>query len=527
MGSDGHRLQTRRRLLQATAQRSLLWLRHDLRVDDQPALSAAHLASKGRVVPVYVCDPRDLEPNELGQPLLSYHRALFLVECLTDLRSKLKRLGSDLIILRGTSERDLVDLAELVGATRVFTQEPMSAREASRVEAVTRALEREGVSLHEVEGATLYHRSRLPFRDDLSDLPRDLLSFRRAIEAESAPRPPELPVPKLLPLPVGLNPGKLPTAAELGHELVKPDPRVEVKAIGGEAQGLKRLKAMIWERALLDHCHSSRRALSGEGARLHLAPWLNFGCLSPRRVWYEALAFEAQRGQSLGVYQLIYHLTQRDFLIFHARKARHALFDEAGMFPSADSPPVSPTRPPQLDLFLQGYTGFPLVDACVRSLNATGTLSPQGRLIVGSFLVHHLKLSWRWGALLFESTLRDYHPALTWGWMQALAGVGPHLSEPAAHPVWAGKTQDWEGRFVRAWVPELAQLPSEVLYEPYVLDEQWQAHFGLQLGVTYPYPLAEPPPPPLSGAPLRQRLLERVWRRFPQAQQTQQTQQAQ
>ena len=102
MGSEG-----RRRALQQTARLSVLWLRFDLRVDDHPALNAAYHTSKGRVVPVFVCDSRDLEPNELGWPGLGYHRALFLIECLTDLRSKLKRLGSDLIILRGESEREL------------------------------------------------------------------------------------------------------------------------------------------------------------------------------------------------------------------------------------------------------------------------------------------------------------------------------------------------------------------------------------------------------------------------------------
>jgi len=504
----------RRRALQQTARLSLLWFRYDLRVDDHPALTAAYHASKGRVVPVFIIDPRDLEPNELGWPGLGYQRALFLIECLTDLRSKLKRLGSDLIMLRGESERALVSFAERVGAAQVYTHEAMSAKEGTRVDIVRRALEREGVELSALEGPTLYHRSRTPFREDLSDLPRDFLSFRRALERSSAPRPPELPIPKLLPLPIGVSPGKLPTVGELGHELVKPDSRAELKWIGGEAQALKRLKAVIWERELLDHCHSKRRALSGEGTRPHLASWLNFGCLSPRRVWYEALAFEAKRGQSLGVYQLIYHLTSRDFLIFHAQRGRYALYDEAGLFPEEGSSPP-PIAPQLFEAWWRGYTGFPLVDACMRSLAATGTLSPQGRLIAASFFVKQLGLSWRLGALCFESMLRDYCPAITWGWFQSLKGLGPEFSEPAVHPVWAGKTLDWEGSFVKRWVPELANLPSEALYEPYILDEQWQAHFGIQLGVTYPYPIVAPPPPPIPGAPARQRLLERVWQRFP------------
>jgi len=511
MGSEG-----RRRALQQTARLSVLWLRFDLRVDDHPALNAAYHTSKGRVVPVFVCDSRDLEPNELGWPGLGYHRALFLIECLTDLRSKLKRLGSDLIILRGESERELATFAERIGASLVFTHEATSPKEATRVDIVRRSLEREGVELMSFEGPTLYHRSRTPFRDDLSDLPRDFLSFRRSLEHASAPRPPELPIPKLLPLPIGISPGKLPTVGELGHELTKPDSRAEVKFIGGEAQGLKRLKAIIWERELLDHCHSNRRSLSGEGTRPHLAPWVSFGCLSPRRIWYEALAFEAKRGQSLGVYQLVYHLTMRDFLIFHARRARYALYDEGGMFPTEGAPP--PNAPALFEAWWRGYTGFPLVDACMRSLAGTGSLSPQGRLIVGSFLVHHLGLSWRLGALCFESMLRDYCPAITWGWLQSLKGVGPRFSEPSVHPVWAGKTIDWEGSFVKRWVPELSSLPPEALYEPYILDEQWQAHFGIQLGVTYPYPVIQPPPPPTPSTPLRQRLMEKVWRRFPQSQ---------
>ncbi len=511
MGSEGPR-----RSLQPRADLCLMWFRLDLRLDDNAALAAACEAGRGRVLPVYCVDPRDVGAGALGLPKRSARAAQFLIESLTDLRSKLKRVGSDLLIRRGPPEELLLDVAQLYKATQIFTHEAQTPEEEEALAAVEEACVREGVELKVIEGVTLYHRARLPYAQGLTDLPRDFLRFRRDLERASSPRAPSLAISKLLPLPLGVSLGKLPSLAELGHEGSEVA-KAQGRQLGGEAQGLRRLKEYVWERRLLEHAHHARRSFAGEEISARLAAWLNFGCLSPRRLWYEALAFEARHGQSLGVYQLIYHLTLRDFMIFHAQRGGRRLY-EGGLFSAAPPSPEPPEAVERFEAWCAGRTGFPLVDACMRSLAATGELSAQGRALVSRFLTGSLALPWGWGAAYFASCLCDYHPALTWGYFQAGAGVGVWLSDPSPHPVWAGRAVDWEGSFVRAWVLELAQLPPEVVYEPYLLDDAWQEHLQLRLGVHYPYPVVPPAPlvPSFGERPLGGRLLERVWRRFPE-----------
>ena len=521
MGSEGPR-----RSLQPRADLCVMWFRRDLRLDDNPALAAACAAGRGRVLPVYCLDPREEGLGARGLPRRSAWAAQLLIESLTDLRSKLKRVGSDLLVRRGPPEELLLDVAQLYGATQLFTHEAQTPEEAEALRAVEAACVREGVALRVVEGGALYHRARLPFAEGLEDLPRDFLSFRRALERAS-PRAPELPIARLLPLPLGVSLGRLPSLADLGHEGAEVA-RAQGRALGGEAQALRRLKEYVWERRLLERAYQARRALAGEEVSARLAAWLNLGCLSPRRVWYEALAFEGRHGQSLGVYQLVYHLMLRDFMILHAQRGGRRLY-EGGLFGGAggaggagDAGGAGVASSEQLELFgvwCAGRTGFPLVDACMRSLAATGGLSAQGRWVVSWFLTRRLGLPWGWGAECFAALLADYHPALTWGYFQAAAGVGVGVSEAPPHPVWAGRAVDWGGEFVRRWVPELAGLPAEVVYEPHLLDEGWQAHLSVRLGVDYPYPVVPPAPlaPPFGERALGGRLLERVWRRFPGA----------
>ena len=131
--------------LQERSHPCVMWFRRDLRIDDQPVLQAAEKLSKGRVICVYCHDPREYESNEIGWPKCGAYRAQFLIESLTDLRSKLIRLGSNLIILRGRPEEVLVDLASRHGATHIVTQDPVSYDESEQIKRVQDQCVRENI----------------------------------------------------------------------------------------------------------------------------------------------------------------------------------------------------------------------------------------------------------------------------------------------------------------------------------------------------------------------------------------------
>lgn len=112
------------------------------------------------------------------------------------------------------------------------------------------------------------------------------------------------------------------------------------------------------------------------------------------------------------------------------------------------------------------------------------------------FLTEHLKLPWTWGASCFETLLIDYHPATTWGSFQSLANVGFTLPLKPIHHVELGQRLDWEGAYVRYWLPSLSHLSHEIIYEPYLLTEEAQAQYGFILDQDYPYPVIAPPVKP-------------------------------
>jgi deoxyribodipyrimidine photo-lyase len=476
--------------IQERAHPSVVWFRRDLRLDDNCCLFEASKRSKGRVIPVYILDTREYEPNLLGWPRCGAYRAQFLIDALNDLRLKLKRLGSDLIVRIGPPEEILPTLAETQGATHLYTLEPQDAREAKVVRAVKDGCYCEGIEFVEIEGATLYDYSRIPFEPE--ELPKDFVEFRRKLEKDASPKPPELSINKLLPLPLGLRPGSIPKLESMNLTAFTPDPRSTISFVGGEAHGLRRVKDYFWDRKLLPYSYQARHGLAGEEISTKLSPWINLGCLSPRRLWYEALAYERKHGGSDGVYRLIYHLTLRDFMIFHARAMGDKLYDLEGL---RGIPKVWEDDPDRFGYWWPGYSGFPLVDAFMRELNSTGYISQKGRQIVADFFVNHLKLPWTWAASCFETLLIDYHPAVTWGAFQSVAGVGVTIPGSPTHPIDSGYAVDWEGAYVRYWLPELAHLPTEVIYQPHLLNEEYQAYYGLALGQQYPYPLVTPTAP--------------------------------
>jgi deoxyribodipyrimidine photo-lyase len=476
--------------LQERAHPCAVWFRKDLRLDDNRCLLEAYKRSKGRIIPIYILNPKEYEVNLLGWPRCGAYRAQFLLEALNDLKMKFKRLGSDLVIRVGPPEEILPTLADQYGATHLYTLDAQDQHEADTVKAVSEACYREGVEFIEIEGSTLYDYSRLPYEE--GELPRDFITFRKELERDASPKPPELAIKKVLPLPMGLRAGKLPKLSSMNLTEFTPDPRSTISFIGGEANGLKRLKDYVWERKLLPYAYTARHGLGGEQISSKLSAWINLGCLSPRRVWYEVLAYEAKHGGSQGTYQMVYHLTMRDYMIFHAKQMGDKLYDLKGL---KEIPKVWEEDSDRFALWWQGYSGFPLIDAFMRELSSTGYISPRGRQLVSAFFVQHLKLPWTWAASCLETLLIDYHPAITWGAMQSVAGLGVKLPTQSVHPIESGYAVDWEGAFVRYWIPELANLPSEYIYQPHHLSEEHQAHIGLILGQQYPYPIVEPPPP--------------------------------
>ncbi len=463
---------------------TLLWFRTDLRLWDHQPLQRACKGSL--LIPLYCLDPRQWGQTSFGFVKTGPFRTQFLLESLADLRQALQQQGSDLVIRRGYPEAVIPDLAKAWQVEAVYAHEEVGTEEEAVTEAVRLALQALGIPLHTDWGHTLYHPADLPF--PLSQLPEVFTQFRKQVENTTPIRDP-LPMPKIPPLPEGVDPGPLPTLADLGLSLPPPDPRAQFAYRGGTTAGLARLQSYFWEQDRLRFYKETRNGMLDPNAGSRLSAWLALGCLSPRTVYAEVKRYEQERVRNESTYWLVFELMWRDYFRFILAKHGRKLFRPSGL----QGIPIPWQQDwSRFQLWCRGETGYPLVDANMRELAATGFMSNRGRQNVASFLTKNLGIDWRLGAEWFESLLIDYDVASNYGNWNYTAGVGNdargfrYFNIPKQ-----SRDYDPKGEYLRHWLPELAGIPGDKIHEPYRLTAEEQKRFGVHLGITYPRPMVD------------------------------------
>lgn len=213
---------------------------------------------------------------------------------------------------------------------------------------------------------------------------------------------------------------------------------------GGESAALARLRYYLWDSDLVSTYFDTRNGMLGGDYSTKFAPWLALGCLSPRTVYAELKKYEKQRTANKSTYwcvnmlttfsrsissnRVIFELIWRDFFKFFTIKHGTKIFFQEGVIPRAGA--RWRRDPEALARWREGKTGWPLVDANMRELKATGFMSNRGRQNVASFLALDLDLDWREGAWWFESCLLDYDVASNWGnWVAAAGLTGGRLNK--------------------------------------------------------------------------------------------------
>jgi deoxyribodipyrimidine photo-lyase len=464
----------------------LLWYRNDLRLHDHEPLHRA-LGERSPLVPVYCVDPRQFGQTAFGFPKTGAFRAQFLLESLTDLRRQWQALGSDLVVRWGRPEEVLPDLAQQVGAIAVYYHQEATAEERQVEAALSAQLAILGIAERTAWGATLYHPDDLPF--PLSRTPEVFTQFRKRVEASSCINPPYPAPTHVPPLPPGLDPGTLPSLNDLGLTAPPVDERRVLAFVGGETAGRDRLDAYLWQRDCLRRYKQTRNGMLGANYSSKFSPWLALGCLSPRWIAAEVQRYEVERVRNDSTYWLIFELLWRDYFRFICVKHGDRVF-----YPSGLRQLSIPWKQdwPRFECWCQGMTGYPLVDANMRELAATGFMSNRGRQNVASFLTKNLGIDWRMGAEWFESLLIDYDVCSNWGNWNYTAGVGNdargfrYFNIPKQ-----ANDYDPNGQYVKHWLPELSQVPARKVHEPWTLSAEEQRRSQLQLGVDYPHPVVD------------------------------------
>jgi deoxyribodipyrimidine photo-lyase len=464
------------------AHRVLVWFRNDLRLHDHEPLTQA-LRSNAQVISLYCFDPRQFATTPFGFAKTGPIRAQFLRESVADLRDSLQTVGSNLIVRHERPEIVIPQLIEALNLDAVYFHREVTAEEQAVEKAVEASIQ---IPCQRFWGTMLYHLDDLP--TEISQIPELFTHFRKQVEAQSTVRP-SFPTPQTLPPLPGIDIGAIPTLAELALSPVEPDPRAVLSFKGGETTGRARLHDYIWGQDCLRSYKQTRNNMLGANYSSKFSPWLALGCLSPRLIYEHVQSYETERVRNDSTYWMVFELLWRDFFRLIAAKHGTHLFRQSGLrglsFPwQADAD--------AFELWQQGQTGYPLVDANMRELMLTGFMSNRGRQNVASFLTKNLGINWWWGAEWFESQLIDYDVCSNWGNWNYTAGVGNDAREFRYFNILKqSRDYDPKGDYVRHWLPELAKVPRSKVHEPWRLTTEEQARLDLRLGQDYPQPMVD------------------------------------
>lgn len=418
---------------------SILWLRQDLRLHDQPALVAA--VDHGAVIPVYILD--DEAPGEWR---IGGAQRWWLHHSIESVAASLTANGSRLTLKRGDAVATLRALMAETGATHIHAirhYEPWWRRaEVALGDVLTL---HDGNHLVQVEQVRT--GSGGPFRV--------YSSFYKALSqrmppAAPVPVPDTIPAPKTWPASDDLASWDLrPTTPDWSPQFVDWRP--------GEDGAHVRLERFANVVEPYDH---DRNVPSIEGTS-RLSPHLHMGEISPRQVWY------AIDGKGEGLDTFHKELAWRDFthgvvdsLPAYANENGRLAFDR---MPWRSGPEADR----DLKAWQRGRTGYPFVDAGMRQLWQTGWMHNRARLITASFLTKHLLIDWRAGERWFWDCLvcADYgNNSVNWQWV-AGTGIDSNMFSRIMAPLVQSEKFDAAG-YIRRWVPELAALSDEAIHDP-------------------------------------------------------------
>jgi len=431
---------------------TLVWFRHDLRLDDHPALAAA--AARGAVVPVFIWAPEEEAPWEPGAA-----SRWWLHHSLERLSATLAKAGTPLVIRRGPTLDTLRAVATECSATHVVWNRRYEPAVIARDTAIKKALAGDGLTVESFNGSLLFEPMQVATKEGK---PYQVFTpFWRTLLAREEPAEPAAAPKKLRP------PEKSPCSLEL--EALDLLPRIDWSATmrktwsPGEAGAAKRLDRFV-ERALA--AYGTERDRPDHDGTSALSPHLHFGEISPRRVWHAVRA--AVGGKPVakitgGAEVYLRELGWREFanhLLYHfPHTANKPLRADYARFPWVNDPVG-------LRAWQRGRTGFPIVDAGMRQLWATGWMHNRVRMIVASFLVKDLRISWLDGAQWFWDTLVDADLAAnTLGWQWA-AGCGADAAPyfRIFNPTSQAEKFDPDGAYVKQWAgTDAADYPEPIV----------------------------------------------------------------
>tara|TARA_B100000989_G_scaffold297547_1_gene283622 strand:+ start:21 stop:1457 length:1437 start_codon:yes stop_codon:yes gene_type:complete len=454
---------------------SLHWFRQDLRLNDNPALTAA--AQDGAVIPIYILDDDNAGDHKMGRASRWWlHHALHTLN---------DALDGKLVVLQGDPAKNLAALAVTSGAVSVHWNRCYEPWRIARDTKIKADLTARGIIVESHNGSLLWEPWEVTKADGT---PYRVFTpyFRRGCLSAPPPRRP-LPVPSQL----VLAKTDCQTTGIDGLQLLPKtgwDKKLATYWQVGEAGATARLTAFIGKDLL---GYKDGRNFPARPNVSRLSPYLHWGEVSPNTVWYAAKDWmDAGTINQEDGDHFLSELGWREFshaLLYYfpdlPRQNLQPRFDNFAWKDDTDA----------LHHWQRGQTGYPIVDAAMRQLWKTGYMHNRLRMIVGSFLVKNLRLHWHFGEAWFWDCLVDADLANNSAGWQWIAGCGADAAPyfRIFNPITQALKFDPNGEFIRHFVPEIAGLADAYLYSPWEAPCHILDAANVVLGHTYPYPIVD------------------------------------
>ena len=435
----------------------IVWFKRDLRIYDHAPLVEA--VKRGQVLPLYI-----IEPKLWQQPDMSYRHYAFLSECLGELNRDLTRLGQPLVIRVGEAVEVLEDLA--------------------------RRYEIEALHAHQETWNGWTYKRDLQVKQwcEVNQVPwfapRQHGVMRGAHDRDGWARQwynmmsqPALPAPEAL-ASVNIESDAIPTAESLGLK----DDNCTQRQKGGRTEGLKLLDSFLYQRGMGYTKEMSSPVTAYESCS-RISAYLAFGCLSMREVYHASQArtqniTDMPRGNKGKWSSAMRSFSGR--LRWHCHFMQK-LEDEPRIeyepFHSAyDGIRDGAFNEMHFQAWKEGRTGYPMVDACMRALIATGWLNFRMRAMLMSFASYHLWLDWRPTSLYLATLFTDYEPGIHYSQAQMQSGTTGINVIRIYNPIKQGRDHDPDGLFIREWLPELKDMPQEFIHTPWMAQSKMNGY---------------------------------------------------